>query len=149
MHWPQRSTALPPACGTQDKSARSRKCAISQNRVVQILALAGIVLCFSIAVLQGHAYGQLSSEAANEDTARGIKLYNQGDTNGAAKALLLAVKNHSDDAAAWYYLGLALTRTGDVKGARNAFEATLKLRPNNADARTGPDAADGDGRSVA
>jgi TonB family protein len=101
------------------------------------LAVTSIVLYLSIAVTQTKVNGQQSSAVTSDDSARGIKLYNQGDIKGAAEALRLAVKQHKDDADAWYYLGLALTSNGDGKGARKAFEATVKLRPESADARTG------------
>lgn len=133
MPWPQLSTALPRACGIPGESAQSRRWVSA--RIIKILALACIL--FSIEALRGPAYGQSSAEPANADTARGIQLYNQGDLKEAAKALRAAVKNHNDDARAWFYLGLALTRTGDVRRARSAFEETLKLRPDNADALTG------------
>jgi len=100
------------------------------------LAVTSIVLYLSIAVTQTEAYGQQSSAVTSDDSARGIRLYNQGDVKGAAELLRLAVKQHKDDADAWYYLGLSLNRTGDGKGARKAFEATVKLRPDNANART-------------
>lgn len=68
---------------------------------------------------------------------RGVHLYKQGDIKGAIKALREAVKQGKDDAAAWYYLGLALNSDGDVKGARKAAERAVKLRPDFATARAG------------
>lgn len=73
----------------------------------------------------------------SSDTARGIKLYRQGETIKAIEALTTAVKNRKDDADAWCYLGLALNRGGHAKSARKAFEAAVKLKPDSALAHTG------------
>lgn len=73
----------------------------------------------------------------SSDTARGIKLYQQGGTIAAIEALTTAVKNRKDDADAWCYLGLALNRGGHAKNARKAFETAVKLKPDSALAHTG------------
>lgn len=86
------------------------------------------------------AFAQQQTPAAAvvaDDTARGIKLYRQGDLLGAIEALRTATKYRKDDADAWLYLGLALARMSNGKDARKAFERAVKLNPNSADARTG------------
>jgi Flp pilus assembly protein TadD len=52
---------------------------------------------------------QQSSAPVNDDKARGIALYQQGEAKAAVKALRDAVKQDKDDAEGWYYLGLALS----------------------------------------
>ena len=68
-------------------------------------------------------------------TERGIQLYEQGDLSGAAKVLEEVVAKRPDDAAAWYYLGLARYRQGWIGAARSTFERVVELRPSSADAR--------------
>ncbi|HEX8776393.1 MAG TPA: TonB family protein [Pyrinomonadaceae bacterium] len=69
-----------------------------------------------------------------EDTARGIKLYQQGDAKKAIEVLQKVVKNRPADADAWYYLGLSFKGIGAEGSARLAFEHVVDLRPNFADA---------------
>jgi len=51
--------------------------------------------------------------------------------------LRAAVKQDKADAFAWYYLGLALVRTDDLRNARKAFEAAVRLKPDLGFAHTG------------
>jgi hypothetical protein len=60
MHWPQPSTALPPACGTPGESVSSRKQVNTRKSVIQCVVLACIVLCFLIGALPRKACGQQS-----------------------------------------------------------------------------------------
>ncbi len=46
-----------------------------------------------------------------------------------------AVDQFKTNPTAWYYYGFALTRSGDLAGARDAFRKTLKLDPNFIQAR--------------
>lgn len=82
-------------------------------------------------------YAQDSKAAAPEELARGIELYKQGEAKEAAKVLRSATKSQKENIEAWFYLGLALTRSGNLKDARKAYETTLKLNPRYASARTG------------
>jgi TonB family protein len=75
--------------------------------------------------------------SANEEFARGKRLYEQGDAEGAIPPLRDAAEQRKTDADAWYFYGLALSRAGHAKDARKAFEKTLKLRPEDALARVG------------
>jgi TonB family protein len=77
---------------------------------------------------------QPSPAPIQEDTARGIKLYQQGDMEKAIEVLQKVVKNRPDDADAWYYLGLSFKRIGSEGSARLAFEHVVDLRPDFADA---------------
>ena len=83
-----------------------------------------------------HVLAQQSSAVDADDAARGVKLYQQGDTVGAIEALRTAVKYHKDDAKAWLYLGLAYVRGGHANRAREAFEKAVKLNPQSAEAHT-------------
>src|SRR5205823_13263958 len=79
-------------------------------------------------------HAQQPDTAANQDTAHSIQLYKQGDATKAIKLLRDIVKQHPDDADAWYFLGLAFNSEGIFGGARTAFEQLIKLRPDSADA---------------
>jgi TonB family protein len=79
-------------------------------------------------------YAQQPDASANQDTARAIQLYKQGDATQAIKLLREIVNKHPDDADAWYYLGLAFNSEGIFGSARPAFEQLIKLRPDSADA---------------
>src|SRR5947209_9031852 len=85
--------------------------------------------------LHVEVWGQQPTASTNTERERGIGLYKQGDVKGAIKSLQAAVKEHKDDADAWYYLSLALSRDKDFKGARKAVENAVKLRPDFAAAR--------------
>jgi TonB family protein len=74
------------------------------------------------------------SRAISAETARGIKLYQQGDTENAIEVLKEVVKKRRDDADAWYYLGLSYNRAGYMAAARPAFQMVIDLRPDLASA---------------
>lgn len=92
--------------------------------------LVALVLSLSFVV-------QAQQPAATDEqtTARGLELYHQGKTTEAIKVLTKVVRKHADDAEAWYYLGLAQYSQEWFIGARAAFEKTVELRPDFADAR--------------
>jgi len=103
---------------------------ISRHLAVSGLVLSVVYLFFLIS--PGYVSGQQPEPLA--DTARGIQLYQQGDATGAIKILKEIVKNHPDDADAWYYLGLAFNSQGLFGEARPRFERLIQLRPDSADA---------------
>lgn len=70
----------------------------------------------------------------DEDTARGIELYKQGDREKAIEVLSKVIKKRKEDVNAWYYLGLALHSKGAIGAARLPFEMVIKLSPDFADA---------------
>ncbi|HEV7844203.1 MAG TPA: TonB family protein, partial [Pyrinomonadaceae bacterium] len=97
-----------------------------------LAAFALAVVCLSICLeVRGQ---QTALPGAADDLSRGIGLYEQGDKRGATDAFRDAVKKDKSNAEAWYYLGLALKATGDVKGGRKALETAIKLKPDFADA---------------
>jgi TonB family protein len=73
----------------------------------------------------------------NDERDAGIKLYQQDDTKGAIAKLRAAARKRRDDPEVWYYLGLALTRKGEIKDAGKAFESALKAEPNFVNAHAG------------
>ncbi len=95
-------------------------------------------LSLALIVFGGNISTNAQQTATNPSEARvsGIQLYNQGDTKAATKALSAAVKKNKEDGEAWYYLGLASTRSKDLKNALKAFEAAVRLRPNFVPAHT-------------
>ncbi|HEY0385732.1 MAG TPA: TonB family protein [Pyrinomonadaceae bacterium] len=99
----------------------------------------GIFIC--AVLITGGAHKNVRAQQSGPQVApqtreRAFKLYEQGDIKGALSLLRAAVKEHKEDANAWYFLGLALNRDGDAKGARKAFETAVKLRPDFVEART-------------
>ncbi len=64
---------------------------------------------------------------AQDDKARGIQLYNQGDAAGATVALKAATKRNKNDLEAWYYLASAFESQIKLKDARKAHEKAAKL----------------------
>ncbi|HEX8920211.1 MAG TPA: tetratricopeptide repeat protein, partial [Pyrinomonadaceae bacterium] len=108
----------------------------------QLIATSLLFSCLSLVwfKVEVRAQQQQPSPTVAEGAAareRGIKLYEQGEIKEAVKALREAVKQDKNDAAAWYYLSIALNRDDDVKGARKAAEQAVKLRPDSAPARAG------------
>jgi tetratricopeptide (TPR) repeat protein len=59
----------------------------------------------------------------------------RGAPDKAVAAMREAVDQFKTNATAWYYYGFALTRSGDLVSARDAFRKTLKLEPNFIQAR--------------
>ena len=90
---------------------------------------ASLLLCSQFFVCAVSAQ-QTASPLVSEEATRGVALLSQGDIKGAIKALQSATKHHRDDATAWYYLGLAYNRDGNLKQARSAFENSIRLQPN-------------------
>lgn len=80
---------------------------------------------------------QQAAATGEQDRDRGIQLYTQGNSKEAIASLRLAIKRDKNDSRAWYYLGLALLGEDDLKNARKAFEAAVKLQPDFGFAHTG------------
>ena len=82
---------------------------------------------------------QTVAAAANdsEELKRGIELYRRGDAKAALTVLRQVVKQQKDEARAWHYLGLALSRTRDFKEAGEAFAHAVGLDPAYAQAHAG------------
>jgi len=59
----------------------------------------------------------------------------RGTPDQAVAAMREAVEQFKTNSTAWYYYGLALSRSGDLVGARNAFKQALKFEPNFIQAR--------------
>ncbi len=98
-----------------------------------------IVLLWTVlaAPLAMSAKSQEITPPAVTQTGIGIELYKQGNNNSAIRTLQEVVARDKADADAWYFLGLALNRSGDVKEAREAFGKVIKLRPGHVDAQLG------------
>jgi len=88
--------------------------------------LLSITFCTIIQFSSLKVYPQQST-TTHEQTSRGVELYTQGDMAGAVSVLREAVKEREEDSRAWHYLGLALTRQGNLKEAREALEKAIKL----------------------
>ncbi len=68
---------------------------------------------------------------------QGISSYRSGNLKEAIKSLRDATKKNKNDELAFYYLGLALSDTQDMKEARKAFEQAIRLKPDFGVAHTG------------
>ena len=101
-------------------------------RHLAVSVLVSSLVYLSFLIIPGYVSGQQSEPLAS--TARGIQLYQQGDSTEAIKILKEIVKKHPDDADAWYYLGLAFNSQGLFGEARPRFERLIQLRPDSADA---------------
>ncbi len=62
---------------------------------------------------------------------QGIAAYRSGDYKTAVKKFKKAVKDYELNALNWNFLGLALERTGDLKGAQKALEKASELKPDD------------------
>jgi tetratricopeptide (TPR) repeat protein len=59
----------------------------------------------------------------------------RGTPDQAVAAMREAVEQFKTNPTAWYYYGLALKRSGDLAGARDAFRKSFKFDPNFVQAR--------------
>jgi TonB family protein len=100
------------------------------------LKTALLVVVIALLPLCARAQVPAATTAAASDPSveRGIKLLERGDMKGAAKEFRAAVKRTKDDPVLWLYLGRALVAFGDLKEARKALDASLRLWPDYADA---------------
>lgn len=95
-----------------------------------VAVLIAIILSISFT-----AQAQQQTPPDDQTTGRGVELYHQGKTDEAIKVLSRVVKQHPDDADAWYFLGLSQYSHDWILGARHSFEKTVELRPLLADAQ--------------
>src|SRR5436305_6987905 len=100
-------------------------------------ALAAAALALVCAPPHARAQKPDARASANEKLERGKQLYDQGEAAAAIPLLRAAAESLKNDPDAWYLYGLALSRAGRAKDAVKAFDKTLKLRPDDALARTG------------
>lgn len=90
---------------------------------------------FFLLVISVFASAQEPTETTQTARERGVQLYNQKNFNEAIKYLRAVVKNNKSDSEAFNYLGLALSRSGNDKDAKKAFEQAVKANPNNIESR--------------
>jgi len=98
------------------------------------LATLIVVLTISASFAAGRAQAQIQQPPSVEDRDRAIDLYKRGDSAAAIHILKDFVRTHSEDADAWYFLGLAYYSESAYMFSRPAFEHLLGLRPDSADA---------------
>ncbi|MCM3872992.1 MAG: TonB family protein [Pyrinomonadaceae bacterium] len=99
-----------------------------------VLVLFFLSLAFLNNVSAPRTQAQQRDDLTVWDTARAIDIYRQGNATEAIKQLEEIVKKRTEDAEAWYYLGLAYNSQGSIGDSRPAFEQVVRLRPNLADA---------------
>lgn len=83
---------------------------------------------FSVCLLVG--LQTLPGLAQQSDFTNGVKLYQDGDYQGAATALEAATAADANLEAAWYYLGVSRFRLADYPGSLAALQKALELAPN-------------------
>ena len=71
---------------------------------------------------------QLLVDVPSPEAQRGRQLLEQGDVEGAVKALRPAVERDRLDGEAWHLLGLAYARQGERQDALEAFEQAVAVR---------------------
>lgn len=95
-----------------------------------------LIVCLAITPLASVVRAQAPMVvSANRD--EGIKHYNNGAFKRAVESLRKATDADKNDSLAFNYLGLSLRATGDMKGARKAYEKAVNLRPDAATLRAG------------
>ena len=94
------------------------------------------ILALALFVGSAGAYGQTAPPDTFREREAGIASYRSGDLKQAIKSLREATKKNKNDEIAFYYLGLALSGTQDMKEARKAFEQTIRLKPDFGPAHT-------------
>jgi len=104
-----------------------------------VLTIPAILLCSNVFgfSFSPFAHPQNRVDTKAEDKKRGIALYEQNHFREAVEALRKATKADQHDHEAWYFLGLALIRNKDLKGASQSFETVLKLNPEFAPGHAG------------
>lgn len=106
---------------------------IKRRDFISLIAVL-MLLAHPASLRTGAASMQTQQAPTIEERDRAIELYKQGDRNGALKVLEAFTKTHSDDADAWYFLGLAYYDDGAFLPARVALEHLITLRPDSANA---------------
>ena len=78
-----------------------------------------------------------SPATPSPEVRQSVDLIQNNKLAEAIELLQGAVKKNSEDADAWQYLGIALSRQGKIDGARRAYEQAARLRPDSAAPHTG------------
>jgi tetratricopeptide (TPR) repeat protein len=95
-----------------------------------------IVLCFVCIGLLSYAttvsvHGQRGLGLSDARTLqKAISIAERDAPDKGVAAMRDAVEQFKTNPTAWYYYGFALTRSGDLEGARNAFKQALKFDPD-------------------
>jgi len=80
-------------------------------------------LCLLCCTLSPLAWAQL------DDFNNGVKQYDEGQYQDAAKSFEAATTAQPDFESAWYYLGLSQLKQNDYEGALAAFQKAVELAP--------------------
>lgn len=92
-----------------------------------------------IALLVGMSLGlvgcQNTEDQAKERLKQGVELFKQGDYQKAQLELKSAIQSDGSVADSYYYMALLNEKDQQFKAMRENLEQTLKLSPNNTDAR--------------
>src|SRR5258708_7602498 len=96
------------------------------------LLLICVGLSFAINAHGQRGLGSLTDVRALQEK---IRTAERGTPDLAVAAMREAVEQFKTNPSAWYHFGIALSRSGDLAGARDAFRKTLKFDPNFIQAR--------------
>lgn len=92
------------------------------------LAVVVAAVSTSVTAQSGRRGEQPTLRLASDDVARGRKLLEEGDTEGAISALRGVAERDREDDLARHFLGLALARAGRRDEALKTLEEALELR---------------------
>ncbi len=98
-------------------------------------AVTGVALAAGSGMSGGGGGGSLSATAPSFDPAeeyrKGAEAYKAGDFKGAETHFSRVTEAAPRNADVWLVLGMAKTGKGDLKGARGAYEKSVKYNPDN------------------
>ena len=97
--------------------------------MVAALSVLPMVAHGEVANARMNAPGMASSGTVSEVVKEGLRLYYQGDYQGAAGLFSAAISANPNDMAARYYLGYAHYRMGEFERARKNFEGAYLIDP--------------------
>lgn len=88
-----------------------------------------ILICAGLLITGSRISAYAQQPATNDSDAcqSDEKIYQKADAEAAIKELRAATEKNMDDICAWHYLGLLLSRPGDMSGASKAHEKAAML----------------------
>lgn len=106
------------------------------ERVVSAKTFLCLIFIFPISssaeILKSFSPIKQTPTTLSVDVRQSIELLQGNRIAEAIELLQRAVKKNGEDAEAWQYLGVALSRQGKNDDARRAFEQVVRLRPESA-----------------
>ena len=115
--------------------ARSTWKTLMFTAAIGAAAVAGVALAAGSGMSGGGGGGSLQATAPSFDPAeeyrKGAEAYKAGDFKGAESHFSRVTEAAPRNADVWLVLGMARTGKGDLKGAKGAYEKSVKYNPDN------------------